>query len=304
VLTAFDDDAAPRDGTASVYAPGAAAAQVIPAAPPLQGARLVALEDGRVLGFGGDPGLPGDPNSRVLTYDPTHGAWQLAEAASQAQTGVLTAPSLARLADGSVLVLGGAVSPRAWLYRPSLVGPASPSITIIPTSDDAGGTLTAPDPATVTRVASPAAWRLTAPADAAMARALVGGPRMAVGSVQATVHVGGGGVALIAQQTGPGRAIVAELVPGAPPQLVRLDAGDRRVVCSGPGALAPFDPAGPVRLRLAISDHDARLTRDDAEVLACAMAATERGAWGIASLGGGAQLTVDLVTVARGQPAT
>lgn len=220
-----------------------------------------------------------------------------------AMTGPLSAPSLARLADGTVLVVGGAMSPRAWLYRPSLVGPTSPSVTVVPTKPDAGGVLTAPDPATVTP-----AWQLTAPADGAMARALVGGPRMAVGSVTASVHVLAGGVALIARQTGPGDALVARLTPGNPAQLVQLAGGAERVVCSASAAVEPFDPAVQVRLRLTLTDHDARLTRGDMIrgdqlLLTCGLAAADRGAWGVATLGDGAQLTVDVVTVARESPA-
>lgn len=299
VLTAFGDDdpAVMPDGAAAVYAPDAAAARPIAGAPAQQGVRLVALEDGRVLGVGGDA------KGQVMIYDPTRNAWTVtAPAMSGAQTGLLTRPSLVRLGDGSVLVVGGAVSPRAWLYRPPLVGPASGSVTAIPASDAGGGVVTAPDPATVTRAASPASWQLAAPAGAA--RALVGGPRPAVGSVRATVHVAAGGVALIAQQTAPGQAILAELAPGAPARLVRLAGGAEQVVCSASDPVAAFDPAAPVTLQLAISDRDARLSIGPRDVLICALAAAERGAWGIASLGAGARLTVDTVTVARGRPAT
>ena len=297
VLTAFADDGAGGDGAAAVVAPGAAAARAIARAPDVTGVRLVALEDGRVLGFGGGDGLGGD----VVSYDPTHDAWRTAEPSRLgASTGPLSAPSLARLADGTVLVVGGAVSPRAWLYRPSLVGPTSPSVIVAPGLDAAGGVLTAPDPGTVTRAP---AWQLTAPGDGTMARAVVGGPRMAVGSVVANVHVVAGGVALIARQTGPGDALVARLIPGSPAQLVQLVGGTERVVCSA-AAVPPFDPGAQVALRLTLTDRDARLTRDDASVLACSLSAGERGAWGIASLGAGAQLTVDVVTVTRESPAT
>lgn len=298
VLTAFGDDspAVAPDGTAAVYAPDAAAFLGIASAPAQRDTRLIALEDGRVMAFGGDM------NGRVLTYDPTRNAWTAAvPAMSGAETGQLTQPSLARLGDGTILVVGGAVSQRAWVYRPSLVGPASGSVTATPAGDL--GVVTAPDPATVTRTANPPAWQLATPAGATMARALVGGPRMAVGVVRASVHVASGGVALIAQQTGPGQAIVAELAPGVPPRLVRLEAGAEHVVCSATSAQT-FDPAAPVTLQLAIRDHDARLQVGDREVLACGLTATDRGAWGIASLGVGAQLTVDTITVARGQPAT
>ncbi len=298
VLTAFAADTATADGAASVVAPGGPAARGIARAPDLKGVRLVALEDGRVLGFGGGDVL----NGSVLSYDPTHDAWRDVDLANQsAMTGALSAPSLVRLADGTVLVVGGAMSPRAWLYRPSLVGPTSPSVTVVPASPDAGGVLTAPDPATATTAP---AWQLTAPADGTMARALVGGPRMAIGSVTAIVHVLAGGVALIARQTGPGDALVARLVPGNPAQLVRLEGCAERVVCSASAAVAPFGPGTGVKLQLTLTDHDARLDLGTDVLLTCGLPAADRGAWGVASLGDGGRLTVDVVTVTRESPAT
>jgi hypothetical protein len=152
----------------------------------------------------------------------------------------------------------------------------------------------------VTRVP---AWQLTAPAGGAMARALVGGPRMAVGALIADVRVVAGGVALIARQTGPGEALVARLTPGSPAQLVQLAGGAEHVVCSG-AAVAAFDPTAQVRLRLTLTDHDARLTRGGDALLTCSVPAADRGAWGVATLGDGAQVTVDVVTVTRELPAT
>lgn len=294
VLTAFGSDTATATGAAAVYAPEAAAAIRIASALDDRFVRLIALEDGRVAGFGGDP------EAGVQIYDPTRDAWGAKLRAPLDAPGASGAPSLARLDDGTVLVIGGAVSSRAWLYRPSLVGPASGSVTAVPASEAGRGVLTAPDPSTVTRVMTePPAWLLTAPGDALTARALVGGPRMATGSVRAIVHVRAGGVALIAQQTAPGQAIVAELAPGQPPGLVQLGEGARRPVCSRPPVLATFDPAIAVTLRFSISDHGARLSIDDREVLACDLVATDRGAWGLAALGAGAQIAVDSVTVAR-----
>jgi len=295
VLTAFTDDAPATmpSGAAAVHAPDATAAVPVAKAPDLKGVRLIALEDGRVAGFGGDA------TGRVLTYDPTRDAWAIALPAGD-RPGALIAPSLARLVDGSVLVIDGTVSNRVWLYRPSLVGPASGSVTVTPVSGAARGVLTAPDPTTVMRTTGPAAWVLTSPGDALAARALVGGPRTATGSVRATVHVRTGGVALIAEQTGPGQAIVGEFAPGAPPRVVRLAGGAAVPLCTAAQPLEPFDPLFGKTLRLAIAGTTARLLVDnDREVLVCNLGATERGAWGIAALGAGAQLEVDLVTVAR-----
>jgi hypothetical protein len=113
------------------------------------------------------------------------------------------------------------------------------------------------------------------------------------------VHVAAGGVALIAQQVAPGQAIAGELAPGQPARLVRFAAGAAQVLCSGSAALPAFDPAGPAVIQLAITGTGARISINGGEVLACSATATDRGAWGIASLGSGAQITVDSVTVAR-----
>jgi hypothetical protein len=300
VLTAFADDTHAADGRAAVYAPDAAEAHAIAAAPNATGVRLIALEDGRVAGFGGGSADPPGELAGVMTYDPTHDTWRTRAATAADPPTPLVAPALIRLADGSVLVLGGAVSPRAWVYRPSLVGPSSGSVTAVPASDSARGVLTAPDPATVTRTSGALpAWVLAAPGDALTARALVGGPRTVTGSVRAIVHVLDGGVALVAQQLAPGQALVAELAPGQPPRLVQLEAGAARTICSATSALAAFDPALAATLRLAITERDARLTIDDRELLSCALASTARGAWGVAALGAGARVAVDSVTVDR-----
>ena len=289
VLTAFADDASPGDGAASVYAPDARAAHTIASGPAVPGMRLIALEDGRVAGFGGAVNGEAAP---VVIYDPTNDAWT----SGVDQPDSLVAPALVRLADGSILVLGGAVSTRAWLYRPSLVGPAAGAVTAAPTVDGVRGVLTAPDPATVSR--GDGTYVLIAPNEALSARALVGGPRTATGSVSAVVHVLFGGVALIAQQDAPGHALVAELAPDAAPRLVQQEAGATREICAG-APLAGFDPTVGASVRLDVTDHDARLTVDQREVLACSLAATVRGAWGVAALGTAARVEVDSVTVAR-----
>jgi len=289
VLTAFAADTATADGSASVIAPGSQSATSVHAALPIAHARLIALEDGRIAAIGGD--AMGD----LTEYDPMLDRWTRLVPAGDA-TGALTSPALARLPDGSVLVVGGAVSDRGFVFRPSLFGPQSGSVTALLSSDTSQGIVTPSDPASVARETTPPAWVLTSPGDLLTARGLVGGPRNATGSLRATVHVRAGGVALIAQQVAPGQAIVAELAPDQPARLVRLAAGVEQPLCSG-NPVDAFDPQSPVTLALAITEHDATVTRSDATLLHCSLSAAERGAWGIAALGGGAR--VDTVTVAR-----
>jgi len=196
------------------------------------------------------------------------------------------------LADGSVLAVGAApATAQAWIYRPQLLGPSSGKVTVAPGTTTT--VLTAPDPNSVTRTSG---WQLAA--TDGLARALVAGPRMDTGTLQATLHVRVGGFALIAQQQGPGSALVAELVPGEKARLVRLEAGQVHALCTG--AVVPaFDPNLAVGARLQITGGTARVALDDGELLACDASGAQRGAWGVGAFGVGARVVVDSVTLAR-----
>ncbi|HEU0036351.1 MAG TPA: hypothetical protein VFQ53_37320 [Kofleriaceae bacterium] len=299
LFTAFAPDAAAKSGLVRVVAPGGGVA-ALGNGPALVGARLVTLEDGRVLAVGGDPDrIEQDGAARVALYDPTRDSWAFefpaftpADAPRAGdQPATLVAPAAIRLGDGSVLVLGGDAAPSqsAWIYRPSLVGPAAGSVTAVPASATSPAVLTASDPATLTRTPE---WVLTAPDDALTARALVGGPRMQRGSVRAIVNVQAGGLALIAQQVTPGRALVAHLVPGEQARVEQLASG---TVCTGD----PVElPANPVTATLEVGDG-ITVRLGDTVVLACNERATDVGAWGVAADGAGSRIAVATVTVAR-----
>jgi len=141
-------------------------------------------------------------------------------------------------------------------------------------------------------VRSGSAWELVAPDDTLAARALVGGPRMQRGSLKATVTVTGGGLALIAQQVAPGRALVAELVPGEKARLVDLAGA---TVCTGDIVALPATGATAT---LAIGDG-VTVTLDDTELLACDHEATDSGQWGLAALGKDARVAVTAITLKR-----
>ncbi|MEO8699627.1 MAG: hypothetical protein ABI867_06265 [Kofleriaceae bacterium] len=309
VLTAFAADPSPPAATVAVVTPAGGVVAARDAAA-LAGARLVGLEDGSVVGFGGDTGSDGaNGAARVIDYDPTFDRWTLRRPTPSPVTGMpagtpgdqpprLDAASAIRLLDGSVLVLGGeaAASANAWIYRPSLVGASSGSITVTPASPTNLAVLTAPDPTRVTLPdfsAPMPAWLLTSVDDSLAARALVGGPRMRRGSVKATVDVRAGGVALIAQQTSPTRALVAQLISG---QTVRLDAPVIGTVCVGDVIEIP---PGNVTITLAVADAGVTVSLGDTVVLACDHVASDTGAWGVAASGTGAQIAVATVTVAR-----
>lgn len=288
VLTAFDADTDVQTGAAAVLVPGGGLAPIA-LAPRVAGARLATLEDGSVVAIGG--------GTSVARYVPTTNSWLVGAPAGSEQP-ALVAPVLARLADGSLLVLGGdTASAEAWIYRPSLVGPAAGSVVALP-DGSTEGVLTPVDPSRVDRAGSRLV--LTATDDDYAARALVGGPRMADGSVTASVRVQAGGVALIARQTGPGQALVARLVPGEPARIEQLGRGTVTVLCTG-AEVTDVELMAPVTLAITGGSATASVGGNGATVakVSCAIDAGERGAWGVAAAGAGARLDVGPVTIAR-----
>jgi hypothetical protein len=283
VLTAFAPDGDPANGTAAVFPPSADA-RPIARAPDLVGARLVSLENGRVVAIGGDAG--GD----ITRYDPTIDAWERVDAEGP----VVTAPVTHRLDDGSVLVLGGdAISNRAFVYRPPLLGATSGSVNVTPIGPARANVLTPSDPTAVTRGVD---WLLASGA-APFARALVGGPRMATGTMTIRAKVKAGTVGLVAQQTGPGRAIVVELDPAAPSRVTLFDGGTQTTLCTGDIAGA-FDRDTSVTLTLEVSGNTVRARRDAAELVTCEVAGVA-GAWGVAAIGPGAEVAIETVSLVR-----
>lgn len=290
VLTAFDPDGATAPlGPAAILAPEGGDAIATALAPKLSGARLVTLEDGTAIAIGGATGY--------TRFQPTTQTWidiTPSLVAAPDWPGAIDAPSLIRLADGSVLVLGGgteaAPTAGAWLFRPSLVGPRVGKVTY--TVGD-GAVLTTPSPATAVR--SGHLLTLNAPDDDITARALIGGPRLAVGTLDASVANVTGGVALIAQQTGPARALVARLVPGEPARIERHDGAKITPLCSG-SMVAAADLAA---LHFSVTGDGASVSTGELTKVSCDFAsdpiAPEAGAWGIAATAHG---SLDVVTIA------
>lgn len=289
LLTAFDPDGtAVPTSVASIVPPEGGDGLDVALPPAITGARLITLEDGTAVAIGGDAGF-----SR---YTPTTNTWaQLAPPVDQVANwpGAIAAPSLIRLRDGTVLVLGGGSS--AWLYRPSLDGPTSGHVTAFP--DGTGAVITTPAPATATRVARSLA--LTATDDSLTARALVGGPRLATGTLSASVVLASGGGALIAQQTGPARALVARLVPGEPARIERHDGAKVTVLCTG--QIVSRSDLGQA-LAIAVTDATVTASVGSTARVSCGRAndpvAPESGAWGIAAIANGS-LTVETIDVTR-----
>jgi len=261
----------------SSWLPPDGAPLAAPAAPGSGG--LVTLEDGSVLVAA----------STLARFSPTTNTWTALAAT------VPGTPRAVRLADGSVLLVGGAATAEAAIFRPSLVGPSTGSLVIVPdgTGDAA---LTAPDPSHVMRGG---ALTLDGPTDDLSARILVGGPRMAQGSISAVVRVASGGVALVPQQTGPGRYLAGRLVPGEPARIIGREGGVDTVLCSG----MPVDAGELAQVSLSISGGIAALAVGPAGALTtkvrCEVPVADRGQWGIAPAGAGARLELGPVTVTR-----
>lgn len=300
LLSAFAKDGSPQNGAAGVLPP--TGDQLVPVAtgPALDQQRLVALEDGTVLAAGV---VPATGAGSFALYSPNADAWPAlapVTAANAVTAPAIAAPTLVRLADGSVLVLGGTPpAANAWLYRPSLLGAASGSAP----ADGAGsgpGVLVPSDPSTVT-----AGFELTGPAsdspDDLTARALFGAPLTTNGSLVARVAVASGAVALIAQQVAPGRALVAELVPGMPARIFRRDGAAEQPSCTGE-TVQPFDGT-MVQLELDVSGQSADLTLGGMLMVHCSLSgdadAADRGAWGIAAAGAGSRVMIENATLQR-----
>lgn len=264
------------DGTGAVQMASSGAPVAITPPPAITGARLVTLEDGSVLAVG----------DQVARYVPSTNSWMAAAALpvdGGGQPVSLAGATLERLADGSVLVL---IPGKAYVYRPSLVGPQSGQVVAAPDGTQAG-VLTAPDVAATTRMPG----HLLLNGDGA--RVLVGGTRMTTGTLATTVKATAGGVELIAQQTAPGQAILGRLVPGEHAQILRADGSG----CSGAEVTAEDLT---LSLSLSITGGSATLSVADVAKASCELPdAGVRGAWGLAAAGDGAQIDVGPLTVTR-----
>jgi hypothetical protein len=295
VLSAFDPDGASPTGGAALVVPSG---DVVPlaAAPSVDQMRLVALEDGSVLAVG----------PQTYRYLPTTDTWQEVLVGTPPFTMPaisVPAPTLVRMADGAVMILGGAApSTAVQIFRPSLVGPSFGTLNAAPTGSS-DGVLTVPDPRTVSRASG---FTLTASDDAFTARVLVGGPRMAHGTVLARISIETGGASLIARQLGPGQMIVGQLRPGEPARIDRVDGADVTTICSGTSV--PATLSGVQTASLTINGDTASLTLNNVTLVpvgdaTCSLRGdphlADRGAWGIAPAPMGAQLDVMAITLTR-----
>lgn len=294
-LTAFVPPGATAAAAASVAIAGVPDMRAIDLPPARTGAVLVPLEDGTAIALGGrdGAGLPAPP----VVYDPLGKSWtELVDA----PTPDLIDHGAARLADGSVLIVGGTDaagndSAAAWRFRPPLVGPFEAGVTFSTEGTNAGVELTALDPALVDR--GDGGYHLTAQGTIENL-ALMSGLRTDHATLTADLAVASGTVALIAGATGPGDRLEVVLAPGAQARVDRIAAGVRTTVAACLGRQLPNPLTGP--FTLTVDDGRLDVARDGAgSDLGCDAGTIGVGLWGIAAIGDGTRIDVHTIDVQR-----
>jgi hypothetical protein len=293
VLTAFSIADEPPATASTVAIPGRDVATALPAiAFPRRDTVMVALEDGTVVAIGGVDGPdPDDSPGRLLQYLPTEGWRPLGEVPPTALVG----HGAARLADGSVLVAGGydpatdAEVTTVTRFRPSLVGPLTPSVLIFPPDPVEDLQLVPLDPTAVDHE-DDGLQLLGAGGDT---HALVGGPMIRDGTLTVVYFAGdAGSPSLVARATSSGD-FVRVVIPRAQPAVVeRWVAGTPTTLCT---AASVVGPPGQARLTIAEDTLTLELVLG-APPLVCALpeGSAAAGRWGVGVTAGG---RVDLTSV-------
>jgi hypothetical protein len=247
---------------------------------------LVPLEHGAVLAIGGldASGAAAGP----LVYRPMQGWLALPDPAPIR----LVDHSAARLADGSVLIVGGSdgvgTLATAWRFRPaSLVGPFTGSVTITPSPDENDRVqLVALDPGLVDRTNDGYLLRSEGTFENV---AVIAGPELASGTLTTNLAIGATGwFGLIAQATGPGNRVEVVMQPQQNARVDRVQDGTRTTLCTG--EIVPV-LSGTVGVTLTLTIEGSALTvqRDaETDVRGCDLGDKVSGLWGVAAHGGAA----------------
>ena len=320
ILTAFAPAGEPASNAAAIVVPGRSDAAMIPSPGPARGgAVMVALEDGTAIAIGGVIATalpPPDPAFAVaapILYRPMQG-WRAAGAALPTGDALLQ-HAAARLADGSVLVVGGVemdtdgVTPTsvsinaAYRYRPSLLGPFEPGAAVTPSTNESdrvqltpfdADNITRPDGDLVVRsVTGLGNW------------VLVSGPRFSDGRLDVAVAVldQGGGFGLIARAASPDDRIDVVLVPQVRPTVTRLVAGAVTPLCEGDDVFPTVTGTAALSISMSIEGRTLRVTSGGDPVIAECDLGDDAGAdglWGVSAVGGNTSIRIDTVLVERG----
>jgi hypothetical protein len=297
VLTAFAPEGAPASDAGRVIAGGGASP--VEVGPARSGAALVALEGGLVLAMGGaqPPGL----------YAPARGELDLLPA----QGGPREGHAAIRLADGSVLLVGGrdgvGEPAGAGVFRPDLLGALSGGLSVTFASDESSAPLVPRDPASAEVVAAagdrPAHYRIEASGggDLPTEWAVVAGPVFAELRLEASISAAEGGVAALLWFAGPSDHALIALEPGQVARLVRVEGGQASDLgsCSGEPIAAGDLAGGSHELTVDVHGGELEAVLDARTVLTCSVDPPANGLVGLAPLGRGAVLEIDLVSATR-----
>lgn len=252
VVTGFAPAGTGAAAAAAFLAPGESAGAPLPAASPARaGATLTPLEDGSVLALGGAAG-----SIAAATYSPLGGRFEPIGAAGEAPQ-ARSAHAALRLADGTVLLLGGRddagrALADAWIFRPPLTGPWTGELIVTFAEPGPAAALLPRDPRRGSRVAAsagaPAHYRLVVaaespqPAAPSLPRewAVVAGPLFARPQLSVRARVDGGGLALLLAFRDASHLHAAVLVPGEPAALWQLEGADvRQLPCARQAVVPP-----------------------------------------------------------------
>jgi hypothetical protein len=291
-LTGFASANAAATDTVGLLVPGTATVRSLTADRARRGPALALQEDGRVLIASG--------GASPSVFDPTFSTFSNLSAA-----GDVFAPqdelAMQRLADGSILLVGGAVGnvavADAWRYRPSLIGPTTASVLL-----SAGLSNTSFTPLDSAEFALAAnQFRLSGSSDEPTTFAVVGGPRRQVGSVQAVISVPAPtvGIAVAMHYRGPAQWLALVLRPGQPVTLVSREGAIAATMCTG-AQLAANALATPVEMQMRIAGQTVTATLAGSEILRCSLApalAATVGAVAVAGFGSGGAAAVSQLTV-------
>lgn len=283
-------------------------------------ATLTPLQDGRVLAIAETAG-PRVTRTSVAMYEPSRASFTPLDIRA---TGSLPGRGHAavRLADGSVLVVGGRPSGQptnapqraAWVFRPGSIGPFASALTVTFDDDDRVEHLVPRDPANLNRVPRdgviPAHIDMLASAgDSALPAewAIVAGPVLTRGELSARVRSRGGGVALLVGFRGPDDYLAVVSRPGQLVVVYAVERGAARTVASctgaviGDGQLAPADPAASVDIALTFDTSALSMTLNGASVLDCEVdSGVPTGMVGVGVVGAaGDRIRVDLLSITR-----
>jgi Galactose oxidase, central domain len=308
-LTGFAPPGAPASQIAAVVPPGATRATPVDSIEPRAGPALAPLESGQVLVLGGTAA-----DGAAALYSPASGALEPLPAGpgSGERSGHAAIP----LGDGSVLIVGGsdadgAPLDDAWIFRPELTGPWSGGRSATFATPESAAAMVPRDPGMARAVAAegavPAHYRIEASGgdDLPSEWAILGGPRFTSSlTLEASIAAEQGGAAVLLWFRDEVTTAVLALVPGRSARLFALEGGAERPLgsCTGqPIDAADLAPPEGAAHQLAVEATGGRLTAvlDGRTVLRCEVDPPAPGLVGVAPLGEGAVLRLDLISASR-----